>query len=322
MSSRGASLWIALLSVTLLLQPGVDPVAAQSMATVIGTDEADLLSCPRPSCDVIGEVPLDAAVSFNGEAVNGYIPVRYQEQSGFIAATYLNPADASGAPPRFFEGSAGCNRVALIFNIGSGFTTSLEILDTLVAEDVPATMFIMGWWAEQNGDIVRRMDADGFPIGSHGYLPPELTVRTDEDVAGDVRSASFALEAALGKPPGPWFTPYAAAMDDRVRAIVAAEGFLPVSWLVKSEDWSPDATATSVYDEVVPYVYDGAIVELHLDASTSVESTAAALPWIIHALRDRGYQFVTIPEMLEPCPVADTGLASPVASPAISPVPE
>lgn len=322
MSSRGASFWIALLSVAVLLQPGAARVDAQAIATVIGTDSANLLSCPRPSCDVIDQVPLNTTVSFEGEALNGYVPVKYQDQSGFVAATYLNPADLSGTPPRFFEGSAGCNRVALIFNIGSGFTTSLEILDTLVAEDVPATMFVMGWWAEQNGDIVRRMDADGFPIGSHGYLPPELTVRSDDDVAADVRSSFVALEAALGKPPGPWFTPYAAAMDDRVRAIVAAQGFLPVSWLVKSEDWSPDATATSVYDEVVPYVYDGAIVELHLDASTSVESTAAALPWIIHALRDRGYQFVTIPEMLEPCPAPEPVSASPVASPAASPVTE
>ncbi len=314
MTARRLSIWAALLCLTIMPWPAAAPVDAHSAATVIGTYEADLLSCPRPGCDVRGAVPLNAAVELAGEAVNGYVPVRYQDQTGFVAATYLYPA-GSGAPvPAFSEGTAGCNRVALIFNIGSGFTTSLEILDTLVAEDVPATMFVMGWWAEQNPEIVRRMAADGFPIGSHGHLPPELTVRTDEDVAADVRAASLAIEAALGEPPGPWFTPYAAAIDDRVRAIVAAQGYLPVGWRVNSEDWSPTATPGSVYDEVVPHVYDGAIVELHLDASTSVESTAAALPWIIHALRDRGYQFVTIPEMIEPCPAPEAA-ASPVASP-------
>jgi peptidoglycan/xylan/chitin deacetylase (PgdA/CDA1 family) len=52
---------------------------------------------------------------------------------------------------------------------------------------------------------------------------------------------------------------------------------------------------------VVGQVFDGAIVELHLDASTSVVSTAVALPWIIGDLRARGYRFVTIPQMTRPC---------------------
>ncbi|MDP9365917.1 MAG: polysaccharide deacetylase family protein, partial [Chloroflexota bacterium] len=98
------------------------------------------------------------------------------------------------------------------------------------------------------------------------------------------------------------FTPYAAAIDDRVRAVVAAEGYLPVGWTVRSEDWNPEITADAVYQNVVGNVHDGAIVELHLDASTSVFSTAVALPWIVRDLRAAGYTFVTVPEMSAPCP--------------------
>jgi peptidoglycan/xylan/chitin deacetylase (PgdA/CDA1 family) len=52
---------------------------------------------------------------------------------------------------------------------------------------------------------------------------------------------------------------------------------------------------------VVPNVVDGSIIEFHLDAPSSAESTAVALPRIVSDLKARGFQFVTIPEMAQPC---------------------
>jgi len=49
-------------------------------------------------------------------------------------------------------------------------------------------------------------------------------------------------------------------------------------------------------------VTDGAIIEMHLDGPASALSTGVALPWLIADLRAEGYQFVTIPQMTEPCP--------------------
>jgi peptidoglycan/xylan/chitin deacetylase (PgdA/CDA1 family) len=208
---------------------------------------------------------------------------------------------AQGWSPGFSQGEPGCGRVALIFNVGSGYEPAVSIFDSLAAAGTPATMFVMGWWAEQNPGLTQQMLAYGFPLGSHGYVPPELTIRSDDDVAWDVAASAEAITWASGSPPGPWFTPYAGAIDDRVRAIVADQGFVPIGWGVHSEDWSPDATADTVYANVMNGVYDGAIVELHLDSSTSTWSTAVALPWIINDLGAQGYRFVTIPEMMEPC---------------------
>jgi peptidoglycan/xylan/chitin deacetylase (PgdA/CDA1 family) len=295
--------------------------SGDSSANVIGAYEVDILACPRPTCAVLGQIPLDASVIVTGIPVDDFVPVRYRSSVGFVQRAFLNEPTLGVAAPEFTEGAAGCDRVALIFNIGSGYQPATAILDTLAAEDVPATMFLMGWWAEQNPDLVRRMVADGQPLGSHGNLPPELTARSDDDVATDLRAAAAAIERAAGKPPGPWFTPFAAAIDDRVRAIAADQGYLSVGWTVRSEDWNPAATADEVYQRVVSAVHDGAIVELHLDASTSVDSTAVALPWIIRDLRAAGYRFVTIPEMVRPCRSA-VPAASPVPPPrAASPTP-
>src|SRR5918995_441794 len=68
-------------------------------------------------------------------------------------------------------GTPGCSQVALMFNIGAGYDPAVEILDTLGAFGVPASMFVMGWLAEQSPWLVQQNPALGPPVGSHGYVP-------------------------------------------------------------------------------------------------------------------------------------------------------
>lgn len=319
--ARGRPLRCAalLFLVLVALRPPLLGAQDGSSANVIGAYRVDIRACPRTACTVLGQIPLNASVIVTGVPIDDFVPVRYRAAAGFVYRAYLYEPTPGSVAPEVREGLAGCDRVALIFNIGSGYEPATSILDTLQAEHVPVTMFLMGWWAEQNPDLVRRMVADGHPIGSHGHLPPELTDRADDDVATDLRVAAAAIEEAAGEPVGPWFTPYAAAIDDRVRAIAAAQGYLPIGWTVRSEDWNPAATADEVYQRVVGNIHDGAIVELHLDASTSVASTAVALPWIVRDLRAAGYRFVTIPEMVDPCP-STTPIATPPPPPPATPI--
>jgi peptidoglycan/xylan/chitin deacetylase (PgdA/CDA1 family) len=198
-------------------------------------------------------------------------------------------------------GTPGCSQVALMFNIGAGYDPAIGILDTLGGYGVPASMFVMGWLAEQNPWLVQQIAAWGHPVGSHGYVPPELTIRSDDDVVWDLQAASGALSWALGYDLGPWFTPYASASDDRVRSIASSLGLITVGWTASSGDWDPGATAESIYGNTVGGAFDGAIIELHLDTQRSIDGTAVALPWIIDDLSAQGYSFVTIPQIAGWC---------------------
>jgi peptidoglycan/xylan/chitin deacetylase (PgdA/CDA1 family) len=104
---------------------------------------------------------------------------------------------------------------------------------------------------------------------------------------------------------------------------VAREGYLPVAWDVPADDWGEDISAEYVFERVVPNVEDGSIVEFHLDGPSSKEATAVAIPRIVEALRERGYHFVTIQDMAQPCPAGTTPVATPqgVATPAATPEP-
>ncbi|MDQ3227732.1 MAG: polysaccharide deacetylase family protein, partial [Chloroflexota bacterium] len=182
----------------------------------------------------------------------------------------------------------------------------------------PTTIFPMGWWALAFPDDMRTMAMLGFPIGTHGDVRLNLTGFSDDEVVIDLRDSAVHIREVIGRDPAAYFTPYAADMDERVRELVAREGYLPVAWDVPADDWREDITAEYVFDRVMPNVEDGSIVEFHLDGPASAESTAIAIPMIVAALRAQGYQFVTIQDMAQPCnaatPVPGTpGAATPVA---------
>ena len=164
----------------------------------------------------------------------------------------------------------------------------------------------MGWWALAFPDDMRTIAMLGFPIGTHGDVRLNLTGFSDDEVVIDLRDSATHIRQVIGKDPVPYFTPYAADMDERVRSLVAREGYLPVAWDVPADDWGEGISAEYVFDRVVPNVEDGSIVEFHLDGPSSEQATAVAIPRIVEALRERGYQFVTIQDMAQPCPAGAT----------------
>jgi hypothetical protein len=295
------------------------PVLAQDASTreagvVVGTTGLNIRECPDVSCGSKGLAQLEDPIVVTGPAEEGYLPVEWRGIAGW--AWYLYVATPSRGVPYLVQGTPGCNRVAIIFNIGIGEPLQIHPLLWLKAEKVPATLFPMGWWAQAFPDDMRTLAMLGFPIGSHGDVRLNLTGFSDDEVVKDVKDSYTHIQQIIGKEPVPYFTPYAADMDERVREIIARLGYLPVAWDVPADDWAAGITPEYVYDRVVPNVEDGSIIEFHLDGPASEQSTAVALPWIVRDLKQQGFQFVTIQDMAQPC-----GAATPVpaASPSASP---
>jgi peptidoglycan/xylan/chitin deacetylase (PgdA/CDA1 family) len=300
------------LIVSLLILHLVAPIAAAQNSdatvsptisepgTVVGAQSVNIRSCPKLDCSVLMSARLGDAVTVTGDPVDGFLPVRLGSTAGYAYSLFV--ATETGGTPALRQGLPGCQRVAFIFNIGVGYPPDLDVLEWLEANDIPATLFPMGWWAEEHPDVLQEMADLGFLIGSHGDERTELTGRSDAEVVADITHAVTVIERAIGREPAPYFTPYAAAMDERVRSIVARAGYIPVAWDVAAADWDFDVTPDDVFQSVMPNVVDGSIVEFHLDAPTSPESTGVAIPWIVERLERKGYEFVTVADMALPCP--------------------
>jgi peptidoglycan/xylan/chitin deacetylase (PgdA/CDA1 family) len=138
-------------------------------------------------------------------------------------------------------------------------------------------------------------------VGSHGDTQRTLTDVTDAEIVAEVHNSAAAIDTVLGQPPVPYYTAYASDSDARVQRVIAGQGYLPVGWTAAGADFHDDDTAQDVYGRVMEGATDGAIIELHLDGPSTEQSTATALPTIIRDLEARGYELVTVPEILMPC---------------------
>jgi hypothetical protein len=321
--------FVLILRLSLLVQllTAAVPVVAQDApkreaGVVVGTTGLNVRECPDVSCVSRGLAQLEDPIIVTGPEENGFLPVEWAGKTGW--AWHLYVATPSGGTPFLEEGTPGCKRVAFIVNIGIGEPLQTHPLLWLKAEGVPATLFPMGWWALAFPDDMRTIAMLGFPIGTHGDVRLNLTGFTDDEVVTDLKDSATHIRQVTGEDPAPYFTAFAADMDERVRSLVAHEGYLPVAWDVPADDWGEDITADYVFDRVVPNVEDGSIVEFHLDGPSSKEATAVAIPRIVEALRERGYHFVTIQDMAQPCPAGATPVpATPLsaAAAATNPVP-
>lgn len=189
-------------------------------------------------------------------------------------------------------------QVSLVINAGAGYPPAEELLDTLAARRVRTTFFVTGRWAERNPDLVRRIQAEGHEIGSHGYRVFDLTRVSDTEVLDDLQRADAVISGITGQTTRPLWSPSAGYRDARVRRIAAGLGYRPILWSHDGGDWRTDATAESVLRRTLAGAQNGAIIVLHLDSPRSRTATAAMLGRAIDALRQRGLEPVTVTQLM------------------------
>lgn len=202
------------------------------------------------------------------------------------------------SPEEVVRGNPDRPNITLVINVGAGHEVGLSMLDTLKEKGYKTTFFILGWWADRNPDIVKRIAADGHEIASHGHTVFDLTTVSDAAVREDLERADASLSSITGKTTRPLWSASAGARDARVNRIAASLGYRPIYLTVDSLDWTYEATADSVYNRVMERTGNGAIVLMHFDSPTTVRSTAVALPRLIDDLRGAGFNLVNITDLL------------------------
>lgn len=204
----------------------------------------------------------------------------------------------TAGPAEILRGPADQPKVSLIINAGSGYPPAEELLDILAAKRVHTTFFLMGWWAEKNPDLVRRIRDEGHEIASHGFREYDLTLVSDRAVLDDLNHAEAVLSGITGVTTKPIWSPSAGYRDSRVRALAASLGYRPILWTEDSSDWREDATAAVVLRRSLNAAIPGAIIVFHLDSPRSKAATAAVFGEVIDGMRAAGLEPVTISELV------------------------
>ncbi len=182
--------------------------------------------------------------------------------------------------------------VALGFNCAWDAADVPEILRILEENDVKATFFLVGQWAEKYPDSVKALYDAGHELGNHSFSHPDMTAKSRDEVAKQIRRCDDTIERITGTRPKLFRAP-SGSYNNTVVEVAESLGHSVIQWDCDSRDWK-GPSAKEMTRNVLKGVQPGSITLFHVGKANTVE----ALPEIIRQLKAEGYSFRPVGEMI------------------------
>jgi peptidoglycan/xylan/chitin deacetylase (PgdA/CDA1 family) len=185
--------------------------------------------------------------------------------------------------------------IALTFDDGPWPNSTAKVLDILKKNRIKSTFFVVGQNVKNYPDLTKQIVADGHIIANHTWHHWYHQMNAQAaayEVAntGDIIYQTTGVRTSLFRPPG-------GIMNNGVAAYAKNNKYAVIMWSADSMDYSRPAVPrlmNNIFREAKP----GGIVLMH-DGGGDRSHTVKALPEIISRFRKQGYEFVTVPELLE-----------------------
>lgn len=217
------------------------------------------------------------------------IGIAYSESQNI---TVFSPSE----PSALYSVETDKKVIALTFDISWGDKRTEPILKILEEKGVKkATFFLSSPWSQQHPEIVQKIVKGGWEIGSHGHKHMNYSKLSDEEIRTQITTADTILKQATGQTPNLIRLPNG-DFDKRVLRIANELNYKVIQWDTDSLDWM-NKGVDNIINRVLTKAHPGDIVLMH--ASDTCTQTHEALPTIIDQLRAKGYEFVTVGELLK-----------------------
>lgn len=184
-------------------------------------------------------------------------------------------------------------KVAISFDAAWGNDDTENLINILAEYDVPATFFVVGAWVDKYPESVKQLSDAGHRIENHSNTHPYMTKLSVEQMKNEIESCNQKIAGVTGRAPTLIRVPYG-DYDNRVVETIESMKMYCIQWDVDSLDWKENATPDTIYQKVTKKVKNGSIVLFHNDA----EYTPEALGNILKTLKEQGYQFVFIEDLI------------------------
>ena len=183
-------------------------------------------------------------------------------------------------------------KVALTFNCAWGTDGLNEILEILNRENIKCTFFFVGEFAQKYPEAVRKIYNAGHETGNHSMHHKDPVKQEYEEILSDINACNELLFSITGVMPSLYRAP-SGSYDNKTVEAAQSLGMTAIQWDVDSIDWK-DISYDSLAGRVVSKSSPGSIVLFHLGK----ENTVRALDRIIKELKENGYSFVAVGELL------------------------
>ena len=184
-------------------------------------------------------------------------------------------------------------QVAISFDAAWGNDDTQQLINILGEYNVPATFFVVGAWVDKYPESVKALSDAGHQIQNHSNTHPHLPQLSKGQIADEIKACNDKIKSVTGVEPTLLRPPYGDYNNSVIETLDELEMYT-IQWDVDSLDWKENATAQSICNRVVKKVKNGSIVLFHNDA----DHTPEALPTILKTLKDEGYEFVFISDLI------------------------
>ncbi|MDD5730790.1 MAG: polysaccharide deacetylase family protein [Candidatus Omnitrophica bacterium] len=203
----------------------------------------------------------------------------------------------------FYHMNSSKKVVALTFDDGPSPVWTPKILDALKEKSVKATFFMLGKHVEAYPDVARRVVQEGHDIGNHTFSHPVMLFSGRSVLKSEILKTRDIIKRITGKTTG-LFRPPKAWITASERREIKDLGYVTVLWTLNSKDW---VTFDDKYivRYLVKNVHPGDIILFHDSGGVfgteggNRNETVKTIPKLVDKLREKGYSFVTVSQLLE-----------------------
>lgn len=193
--------------------------------------------------------------------------------------------------------------VALTFDDGPSPIWTAKILDELKKSNVKATFFMLGEHVQKYPQIAKRVAEEGHEIGNHTFDHHVLIYYTMDELEKEIRDAEKIIKDVTGQVTK-YFRPPKAWLTNQEKQKIKEMGYEVILWSLNSKDW---VTFDDKYmvRYLMRHIKPGDIILFHDSGGTfSTEGgdrheTVLAVFRLIEKLKERGYRFVTVSELIK-----------------------
>ncbi|MFW6281946.1 MAG: polysaccharide deacetylase family protein [bacterium] len=210
--------------------------------------------------------------------------------AGMVQHDLIMPTTGSPKTP-YYHGIKGNNNISLTINVDWGEEYLKGMLEILQKRDVNVTFFVTGKWANKNKELLKLMSDLGHELGNHGYSHAHPKQLSDGEIIELIKKNEELIFQITNKRTKLFAPPYG-EVDERITSVASSIGYSTIMWSADTIDWQRPP-AEVVAQRAINKIDDGGIILMH-----PTKPSLEALDKIITTLENRGYNFVTVSELI------------------------
>jgi peptidoglycan-N-acetylglucosamine deacetylase len=209
-------------------------------------------------------------------------------------------AQLSHRDSAYYHGSRHEKTLALTFDACPSSTNGgfdQRVVQTLIDSNVSATFFLSGLWVTKHPKNARWLASiPSFELGNHSYSHPHMTELTRGKVVEELTKTQKLMTKTTGVVPKLFRPPYV-EINDSLIDVADSLGLQVVMFDLASGDPDTNITVRSLVRYVTSSAKNGSIIVMHVNGRG--RHTAEALPSIIAGLKQRGFRFVKVSQLMQ-----------------------